>query len=266
MIINNVNYHVEVIGKGEPLLLLHGFTGSMETFTPFIKEWSSKYKLIMIDIIGHGKTDKPKDYKRYDILKVSSDLKEILTFLKITKIHVFGYSMGGRLALSFSILYPDLVLSLILESSSPGIALEKERTLRVSKDENLADFIEDKGIDKFIEYWEKIPLFREDLLKEEIKINLHKQRLKNNPMGLSNSLRGMGSGRQPSWWDRLEELNIPVKLIVGQDDKKFCEIATKMREKLKDARIIKIPYTGHMIHLENPEEFSKVVVSLLTRR
>ena len=86
-------------------------------------------------------------------------MKQLLDLLKIEKTDILGYSMGGRLALSFAILYPVFVRKLILESSSPGLITEQERANRRMQDRKLCDLIQKNGIEKFVEYWENIPLF-----------------------------------------------------------------------------------------------------------
>lgn len=259
--VNGINYHVKTIGEGEPLLLLHGFTGSLQTWSPFINEWSQSFKLILVDIIGHGKTDHPEGVDRYSMEYVVQDLKEILHTLNINKVHLLGYSMGGRVALSFSILYPEYVLSLILESSSPGLELEKERLARIDSDNGLAERIERDGIHEFVDYWEKIPLFssQEQRLSVERKQAIRQERLGNSSLGLANSLRGMGTGVQPSWWDRLGRFQKPVLLLAGEEDQKFCVIGQKMHKLFPNSKILIIKDAGHAIHVEQPEFFGKIV-------
>jgi 2-succinyl-6-hydroxy-2,4-cyclohexadiene-1-carboxylate synthase len=261
---NNVQLNVEIAGEGEPLLLLHGFTGSVETWKPFIPYWSNDLKLIMVDVIGHGNSDIPEDPDRYTMERAAGDLANVLDYLDIAKIHLLGYSMGGRLAISFAILFPDRVKSLALESSSPGLQTLQERQDRVKKDRALAERIEREGIKAFVDFWERIPLFASQReLPESFQDNIRKQRLQNNPIGLSNSLRGMGTGRQPSWWEQLTALTIPVLLLVGEKDIKFCSIAEQMDNLLERAKIYKVPQSGHAIHVEQPRIFGTIVSEFL---
>ena len=263
--VNGINYHVKTIGEGEPLLLLHGFTGSFQTWSPFINNWSDSFKLILVDIIGHGKTDHPESADRYTMENVVLDLKEILHTLNINKVHLLGYSMGGRVALSFSILYPEYVLSLILESSSPGLELEEERLARINNDTQLAERIVRGGIQRFVDYWEKIPLFssQEQRLSDARKQAIRQGRLENSTLGLANSLRGMGTGVQPSWWEQLNNFQKPVLLLAGEDDQKFCMIGQKMHELLPNSKILIINDAGHAIHVEQPGIFGKIVKDYL---
>lgn len=263
--VNGINYYVKTIGEGEPLLLLHGFTGSQQTWTPFINDWSRSFKLILVDLIGHGRTDHPEVADRYSMEYVVHDLKEILHRLNINKVHLLGYSMGGRVALSFSILYPEYVISLILESSSPGLEFEEERLARIESDNQLAERIERGGMQAFIDFWEKIPLFatQEQRLSAERKQAMRQERLGNSSLGLANSLRGMGTGVQPSWWDRLAHFQKPVLLLAGEDDQKFCMIGQKMHKLFPNSKILIIKDAGHAIHVEQPEFFGKIVIDYL---
>lgn len=265
MEVNGIKYHVEVVGEGDPLLVLHGFTGSIQSWNPFIEEWSKQFTLILVDLLGHGQTDHPPDSKRYSTECATLDLQTILNTLGVGKTHVLGYSMGGRLALSFTIMFPNSVQSLILESSSPGLSEKKERTDREANDYKLASKIEQEGIEAFIDYWEGLPLFRsqQDILSFDKRQRLRRERLKNDVAGLGNSLRGFGTGVQPSWWEHLQTLQIPVLLIVGEDDKKFCRINNEMNKRLPNSKIIVVKDAGHTIHLEQPEIFGKIVMDYL---
>jgi len=262
--INDVKYNVELAGQGETLLLLHGFTGSLESWKPFLKAWVSSYQVVMLDILGHGKSDSPQDVLRYSIEQIADDLKELLETLNIKKIHVLGYSMGGRLALTFAVKYPQYVSSLILESSSPGLEIVQERNERIKKDEALANFILKEGIEVFVNYWENIPLFfTQQSLSADIRERIRHQRLNNNTIGLANSLCGMGSGKQPSWWNYLNRLNMPVYIMVGEKDKKFYQIANKMINQLRNAKTTVVKGTGHTIHVEQPDYFGKMITDFL---
>lgn len=257
---NDVTYHVEVVGEGEPLMLLHGFTGSESTWNQTIKEISKHYMCVMPDIIGHGKTDHPMDPTRYHIEAVANDLRHILQALNIEKAHVLGYSMGGRLALTFALLHSDCVQTLTLESASPGLALEEERRTRRNSDALLAERILNEGMAKFVDYWQNIPLFQSQAsLSQEVKLSIRQKRLTNSEIGLANSLLGMGTGSQPSWWNELHILSMPVLLVTGELDDKYCTIASIMQKRIKTCDWQVMRKVGHAIHVENPEMFGKIV-------
>lgn len=262
--IDGIRYHVNVCGDGFPLVLLHGFTGDSTTWNSFIPAWGKHSKLIMPDLIGHGKTDSPVDLKYYSIQSVASDLANLLDQLQVEKVDLLGYSMGGRLALTFAFLYPDRVRKLILESSTAGLETKEEQEQRRKQDHQLANDIEEKGISTFISYWENIPLFQtQQSLPEETKQLIRTQRLANSTIGLANSLRGMGTGAQPSWWDQLVDIDIPVLFITGTLDEKFCRLADFMCRKVKKSQIVKVSGCGHAIHVEEPRKFDKIVSEFL---
>jgi 2-succinyl-6-hydroxy-2,4-cyclohexadiene-1-carboxylate synthase len=267
IISNEIQYHVEVYGEGSiPLVLLHGFTGDTSTWTPFYDTWGKQVKLISPDIIGHGKTESPDVLSRYQIESVAKDLKAILEHLDVKQVDLLGYSMGGRLALSFALLFPTRVRKLILESASPGLATEDERHLRRMKDEELAHFIKERGIRSFVDYWEGIPLFQTmKRLPSAQKQIIREQRLNNSPSGLANSLLGMGTGSQPNWWGKLNKLTCDVMLLTGKEDKKFCDIADKMMKELKNSSWKVIEGSGHAIHVEEPEKFGTIVSDFLSK-
>ena len=127
--VRDTSYFVEIEGDGFPLVLLHGFTGDSTTWNSFVKQWSHSRKCICIDIIGHGKTDSPENSNRYKIQSVVQDINSIIENLKLDVVDVLGYSMGGRLALSFAMEFPEKVRKLVLESSSPGLKPKKSETV-----------------------------------------------------------------------------------------------------------------------------------------
>ncbi|WP_223595788.1 2-succinyl-6-hydroxy-2,4-cyclohexadiene-1-carboxylate synthase [Neobacillus bataviensis] len=265
VIIDNVKYHVEKCGSGFPLVLLHGFTGDSTTWTPFCERWGTHSNLIIPDIIGHGKTDSPENSNRYQIEKAANDLKSILDHLGAKQVDLLGYSMGGRLALTFAVLFPERIRNLILESASPGLQSEADRETRRMKDAELANFIKDKGLTEFVDYWEEIPLFSTmKRLPLTIKKSIRLQRLNNSPLGLANSLIGMGTGAQPSWWQNLQQLSCEVLLVTGSEDKKFCTIAEKMLKGLENGTWVVVENSGHAIHVEETEKFGTIVSDFLS--
>jgi 2-succinyl-6-hydroxy-2,4-cyclohexadiene-1-carboxylate synthase len=174
--------------------------------------------------------------------------------------------MGGRLALTFAVNYPEKVRKLILESASPGLRTEAERHERRVQDNKLSEKIRQEGIKNFIDYWENIPLFQsQKSLPEKIRTRIRSQRLANSIDGLANSLNGMGTGVQPSWWDELAHLEMPVLLITGNLDQKFCRIAEEMSKILPNVKWKTAEDAGHAIHVEKPELFGTIVSGFLSQ-
>ncbi|MGM8211941.1 2-succinyl-6-hydroxy-2,4-cyclohexadiene-1-carboxylate synthase [Virgibacillus sp. W0430] len=261
---DGATYAYEIRGKGPPLLLMHGFTGSRLTWKNVIKQWENQYMCITLDMPGHGETviHSPRTMDRF-----SSDIKQFLAYLKLEKVHLIGYSMGGRAALSFALLYPDYVASLVLESASPGLEKEADRQKRRSQDTKLAEKIEKKGLASFVDYWESIPMFAsQKALPKEIQKEVRKERLSQTETGLVQSLQFMGTGVQPSWWEALQTCHVKTLLITGSKDEKFININKRMLLYLPYASYSEVEDAGHAVHVEQPAVFGKLVVSFLKQR
>lgn len=117
-----------------------------------------------------------------------------------------------------------------------------------------------------MDHWENIPLFEsQKRLSATTRAAIRKQRLANDPVGLSNSLLGMGTGSQASYWEDLQALDFPVLLLTGELDPKFCDIAKSMEKKLDRAEWKIINGSGHAIHVEDGEKFGKIISEFLKR-
>ena len=263
MIIDGVNYRYRLAGQGDPIVLLHGFTGSSSNWQPLFDALAPLQTVLAVDLLGHGDTDSPADPARYRIERAAADLATLITELVTPPATLLGYSMGGRLALYAAIHYPHLVNRLILESASPGIEVAAERAARQQSDEALADRIERVGIEAFVHYWEQISLFATQT--PEQRERLRAGRLKHNPTGLANSLRGMGTGAQPPLWDRLGEVEAQTLLIAGELDTKFTAIVRRMAALIPRADLAIIPHAGHTAHLEQPDTYTKIIDDWIKR-
>jgi 2-succinyl-6-hydroxy-2,4-cyclohexadiene-1-carboxylate synthase len=263
---NGVDFQVEDRGNGPPLVLLHGFTGSAASWSPVSCDLASSHRVIAIDIIGHGASSAPVDRSRYTFQQALQDLAEVTAQLGITRASWLGYSMGGRLALGMALDYPDLVSSLILVSATAGIHDEHERHQRTEADQAIARRIEATGVEAFVDEWERLPIWESQrTLPDEVSRAQRDIRLGNRAVGLANSLRGMGQGVQPSYWDRLGEIEAPVLLMVGALDRKYVGIAGQMGVRIVDATLSVVPGAGHAVHLERPHEFVDDVRTFLAR-
>ena len=262
--VNGLGFTVEAGGSGEPLVLLHGFTGSAASWRAHRPALEARHRVVAPDLLGHGGSDAPADPARYAMAPTVADLAGLLDQLELRAILLLGYSMGGRVALHFAAAHPERVRGLILESASPGLATAAERAARIAADEALAARIEREGLAAFVDHWERLPLFAgQAQLPAEVRAALRTQRLANNPAGLANSLRGLGTGAQPSLWDRLPEIRTPALLMAGALDEKFTAIAQQMAAALPTARLAIVPAAGHTVHLEQPEAFQRLVTEFI---
>src|SRR5699024_7141688 len=127
-------------------------------------------------------------------------------------------------------------------------------------DQQLASRIVNEGIETFVEFWTNIPLFAtQKKLPNEVQARIRQERLQQSTEGLANSLRYLGTGKQPSWWQTLEKWNRPVCLIVGELDEKFVHINELMQKKLPQASSHLVKNAEHTIHVEQPKAFMQIV-------
>lgn len=264
--IRGIDIHFNKYNNGakEKVVFLHGFTGSGHTWDEVISFLPKSFDILTIDLIGHGETSKPMDSARYAVEEQIADLHALFQQLQWSNFTLVGYSMGGRLALSYASQYP--VKRLILESSSPGLSDKEERINRKQSDEQLADRILNEGLTSFVDFWEGIPLFHSQRqLTLEKKELIRQERLAGSKIGLANSLRGFSTGVQPSYWDKLGAIVTPIFLITGELDEKFSKLAKEMKKYLPKAKHKEIWDVGHAIHVENPELFATIVEDIILK-
>ena len=258
LLVNGVRLNVEKVGQGPHIVALHGFTGNHTTWQSLVKAGKGEFTFVLVDLLGHGDSDSPSDPTRYSMNDCINDLVGVLDSLGIERANWLGYSMGGRICLYLALTVPERCSSLVLEGASPGIADAKARRERAASDQALARRIDEKGIEEFIDHWEALPLFSGQ--SREVRKRLREQRLRNDPVGLANSLRGMGAGMQPPLHDRLTELDMPSLFIAGEEDGKYCNIARWMSEEAPKGEVSMVPGAGHTAHLERPDMFIDTVL------
>jgi 2-succinyl-6-hydroxy-2,4-cyclohexadiene-1-carboxylate synthase len=261
---DGLRLHVALSGKGAPLVLLHGFTGSGETWAPLRAPLGAAHATIAIDLPGHGRSSAPGEPARYGLARLAADLARALDALAVDRVALLGYSMGGRAALRFALHHPDRVAALVLESTSPGIADPARRAERLASDAELADVIERDGIRAFVERWEKLPMWESQrALPAATRARLRAQREANSPSGLANSLRGAGAGVDEPVLDRLSTLDVPTLLVAGALDTPYAALGRAMAQALPAAQLTVVPEAGHAVHLEQPEAFVGAVTAFL---
>jgi len=255
------------VGSGHPLVILHGFTGSAEAMLPLAKCLSEERTIYLIDLPGHGKTGLLNDLPLHGFEETIRLLKDLLAHLDLEEVDLLGYSMGGRFALGFAVAYPETVKKLMLVSSSPGLSDPNERRLRQRSDNDLAEQIIKDGVETFVDNWMQQPLFAsQQRLDPTILEQQRQQRLANDAEGLAASLRGAGTGVQPSLWQSLNLVVADTLLIVGEEDPKFRRIAMKMTAKFDKSSISVISNAGHAVHLENLPALKSAICSFLVEQ
>jgi 2-succinyl-6-hydroxy-2,4-cyclohexadiene-1-carboxylate synthase len=169
--------------------------------------------------------------------------------------------MGGRLALYLALRYPERCAGLFLESASPGLENSSKRAARRAADESKAQRLEAGDLEAFLRDWYRQPLFASLALDENLLSQTTEASRRNDPGELARSLRGMGTGSQPSLWGELESLSRPALAVAGGLDEKYAGISSRMASINPKIECAVIPGAGHTVHAETPAAY----VSLLGR-
>ena len=254
---SNICIYVSSRLSKNPKVFLHGFTGSYKSWYDITKKIKD---YILIDIPGHGNSYFVDSASEYNFSDWVNDFAYIIKDLNINRVKLIGYSLGARLSIVFASATPKLINSLILESSGYGLDNKKERDDRYQKDIKFANLIE-KDFDKFLVEWDKNSIFKNQ--KNRNLIGYQKQkaiRIKQKPNQLSRALKSFSQGKMNSHLKNFKKFDFPVVLINGVEDKKYIAFSEVMFDECKNTNHYIISKSGHNVHLENPENFLKVLI------
>jgi 2-succinyl-6-hydroxy-2,4-cyclohexadiene-1-carboxylate synthase len=249
----------------EALVLLHGFFGSGADWSDIAERFAGARCVIAPDIPGHGESRARETYAPgdYSMENVADGLSEALTLLGVRATHFCGYSMGGRLALFCGLRFPALALSTTTLSATAGLETEEERAARRASDEILAQRLEQEPFDEVLTRWYEQSLFA-DFRRAPAFPALFAKRLGANPLEAARSLRDMGTGAQPSLWERLPANDIrQLGFVAGARDEKFTRIAERMHALAPRSTLTIIPNAGHVVFVEQPEATFRAIESIV---
>ena len=116
-----VRIHYRVEGDGPPLVLQHGYTWNMESWSRsgYVETLKSRYQLVLLDARGHGASDKPHNPAAYHLPLKVGDVVAVLDALKVRAAHFWGYSMGGWIGWGMAKYAPERVQGLVIGGSHP---------------------------------------------------------------------------------------------------------------------------------------------------
>lgn len=275
--VNDIAYHLQSHREshaGPTLLMLHGFMGSGRCFAHLVSGLREYCRPVTVDLLGHGRTEGSGDPARYECGRQVADLRELVSGLEAGSLYLYGYSMGGRLALQYALDHPETLEGLILESANPGLDDPAGRERRRAEDEARAEAIEE-DFGAFLDRWEELELFETPSRRpagppngetgdpgrfERYASVQRGQR----PSCMAASLRGFGSGAMPPAWERLEGYGLPVLILAGEHDPRYREIAVRMNRLLPRNRVDIVPKAAHRVHLDQPYHVLKLITTFLT--
>ncbi|HEY3495703.1 MAG TPA: alpha/beta fold hydrolase [Polyangiaceae bacterium] len=231
----------------EPLVLLHGFTGSPASWDEVLAGLPGRPAL-RLALAGHAGAPPPQPGFELEVDRLARLLPD-------EPVHLAGYSLGARLALALTLRHPRAVRRLTLIGVHPGLDSDSARAERRRSDAELATLLETRGLAAFLEHWENQPLFRSqhhlDAARRERK---RAERLSHDPRGLAASLRSVGLAEMPDYRPQLGFLTQPLTVLAGELDEKFVSLARGVARLVPRAALVVVPGAGHDLLLERPEQ------------
>lgn len=229
LIRNGVRLHYQVTGVGPPLVLHHGFAGSLSAWRHFgfTQLLQSHYRLILLDARGHGLSDKPHDAGAYSLSERVDDVLAVLDALQIERAHFFGYSMGGWVAYGLAQQAPHRLKSLIIGAAHPY------------EDHSWDAFagIDGRDPDAFIAAFETV---LNERLSAEVKA-----------LVLSNDLQALSAAahqQRPSMENILSAIDTPCLLFCGDADARHAAVQ-RCAASLPNGRFVSLPGLSHFAGL-----------------
>ena len=248
----------------ETIVFLHGFTGSSRDFFTIPDDIKKNYRCLIPDLPGHGQTHLLEVASVFQSAGQVTLLEQWLDSLEVREFHLFGYSMGGRLALQFAVKNSHRLKSIILVSTTAGIKEESVRKARLKVDEKLAEKILTSSHIDFLKSWLLQPLFHGIIAKgDDFVVKEIERRLPIQLSGLASSLKYFSSGIMPSVWHNLSQLKIPALVIAGAKDAKYVKIASDLVTLIPHSKL-KLIDTSHAPLIESPVMLWQQVTAFLS--
>ncbi len=265
--VNGTTLYYEVAGEGHPLVLNHGVLVDHHLWDGQFDAFAQHFKVIRYDIRGFGASGMLS--KGMEPYSMERDLHSLLQFLGIEKTYVLGLSLGGTLAIDFTLQYPEMVDALITVGSGlSGFEWgEPDQELMAkfaAMDEAFKSGDIARSVEISLQLWTdgpyRTPQQVDPQVRERVRV-----------MTTHNYERGDDEDVQPQEMEppaagRLSEIHVPVLIIAGgQDTEAILKIADTLEKSIAGAKRVVIPGTAHHPNMEKPQEFNRAVIEFLER-
>jgi len=248
----NTKINFTAIGKGNAIVLLHGFLENSTMWNTISAELAKKHQVICIDLFGHGKTE--NNGYIHTMENQANMVKTVLNYLRLRKYILVGHSMGGYVSLAFAKLFPLTIKGLCLLNSTalPDTAEKKthrDRAIKAVK-QNYKTFVR-----------VAIPMFFSEenrkIFIPEIK-QITTEALQISPQGIIASLEGMKIRK--NYTSIYKNSTFPIQLIIGKQDPALDYASLIKQTKNTKVNVVEFP-DGHMSYIENRKEVITAVTS-----
>jgi pimeloyl-ACP methyl ester carboxylesterase len=244
----------ESSGAGEPVLFLHGLGGSMHDWEPQVPDFSAKYRVIRLDVRGHGSSDKPRG--KYDVEEFSGDAIAVLRAAGVHRAHIVGISMGGMIALQLAVDAPAMVQSLVLVNTGPEVKPENAaERLALWQRRILTRFL---SMEKFATILAG-RLFPEPG-QEAMRTEFHRRWAANDPGAYRQSYLAL---LRWSVADRIHAIREPALVVHAEFDYTTLERKERWAKQLPNARTATIAGGRHAVSMDRAAQFNALVLEFL---
>jgi len=280
--------YVKTLGKGDPLILLHGGPGAThEYLLPHLLPLARHNRLVFIDERGSGRSQKLEDATRYTTEAMADDVEAVRKALGLGKVSVLGHSCGGVLAQAYALKYPSSLSRLILCSTfhstramNEVFRKMKERMpadLRASIDRMEAEGLFGKGrpyergryTAEYAEaawgqgYFPYLYGARPDPRFEASNAGPDDWMVYREMWGSHGEFLIDGNLTSVEYADRLPGIKVPTLITVGDHDECDPSLAREMNRLIPGSRLVVLPNSGHMTFVDQPRAFLEAVESFL---
>jgi pimeloyl-ACP methyl ester carboxylesterase len=259
--VNDIQIYYEMYGEGFPLVMIMGLGANIDWWDPrLIQELSKKFKLVMFDNRGAGRTDISD--KQYSIKLFADDTAGLMDALKISRAHVLGISMGGMTAQELALNYPKKVEKLVLCSTNCGGAksvLASQEILEILTADRSA--LSPEEIVRAT-----IPLlFTEDFIKENPDfVELSIQQMLRAPISNEGFMRQLNAIMEFDTYERLSQIKVPTLVLHGKRDILVPpENGAILAKAIPNAKLVYFENSAHGL-IEEMEKVINVLLDFLT--
>jgi pimeloyl-ACP methyl ester carboxylesterase len=247
--------------RGLPLVFLHGLMGFSANWGKIWPRFQDR-QVLVYDQRGHGRSPKPAT--GYAPTDYAEDLKGLLDHLGWKKCHIVGHSMGGRVALRFCSLFPELAATLTMEDSGAAAFPERVQWIQNLLGSVPTPFHEREVAKKFF-----VSRFAHDPLTGSF---LHAN-LETRPDGTLDwrfhapgMIETVRTGRATDAMAEFASLRAPTLLLRGAESTEFpAEEAARMAAARKNVELVTVEGAGHYVHAEQPAKFSEALGEFIRR-
>ncbi len=261
---NGIVLHYYDVGKGEPVLLIHGFLSMGYTWKETIPALSAAgYRAVAPDLPGYGFSSKPSDLT-YNYSTFSESLLQLLDKLNIKRVSLIGNSMGGGVSIRFTLDHPDRVNKLVLVDSA-GIEHKRSIAFKMLTVPGLNTFISSLNNRAFTMATMKSMMFydKKQVTPERADAYLLALRTKGSLRAAVKTLNENDFAFPPEDFNRIKA---PTLIVWGEKDQViYPAISTVFHSRISGSQLAVIPKCGHLPQEENPDAFNKLVLDFLKK-